>query len=391
MKSYIDAQGLHLETMSEIIDDLETKFKTIYGTDINLDPNSPDGQMIAIFAQAKTDILDLINQVYTSFDPDQAIGVSLDQRAAINGVQRTGATYTVISVSITASEPALTIYGLDTAVGEPFTVADANGNNFQLLETIVLSVGANTLQFRSSVSGAVASNPITQVVTIIRAIDLTTNPQTPTVIALGQNEQTDPQVRATRQAAVAKASIGFLPGTTGALKLIDGVTDARVYENATSTIDSNGVPAHAMWAIVDGGTSANIADLIYIKRNAGCGMKGSVNVPILQVNGTTFNVLFDRPVYEDLYLNISVTSMDVAHSVDPTYLANQILSNFVYKIYEAADISAVTAFIKGLDALAVVVDAGFSVDDTTWHSYIYPSSVQNRFVLSLGRIVITVV
>lgn len=56
--NYVSSTGLTLQTLAEIVTELETGFKAIYGVDINLDANSPDGQMINLFAQAKLDILD---------------------------------------------------------------------------------------------------------------------------------------------------------------------------------------------------------------------------------------------------------------------------------------------------------------------------------------------
>jgi uncharacterized phage protein gp47/JayE len=69
-----DTTGLTVSTLSEIRADLEAKLKAIYGNDINIDPDSPDGQLINIFAQAGIDLREIILQINSSFDPDQAAG-----------------------------------------------------------------------------------------------------------------------------------------------------------------------------------------------------------------------------------------------------------------------------------------------------------------------------
>ena len=81
--------------MLPVVSSETAALKSIYGADINTDPSTPDGQVINIRAQAAVDNLDLLAQINAMFDPDQAIGVLLDQRCAINGVKRKGGTFTL--------------------------------------------------------------------------------------------------------------------------------------------------------------------------------------------------------------------------------------------------------------------------------------------------------
>lgn len=388
--NYVDENGLHVETLQEIIDSLEESFQTIYGSDVNLEPNSPDAQMIAIFAQAKVDTLDALSQVYSSFNPDTAVGSALDQRCAINGVIRRGATYTRTYVTVTASSP-VTIYGLDTQPTNPFTVADTTGNKFDLENTTTLSVGSNVLTFRAKESGLVATTigTITTIVTITLGVSSVSNASS--AIITGAEEETDSELRLRRQASVSLPSQGFLEGLTGSIKAIDDVSDAIVYENTTDTTDGNGVPPHSIWAIIDGGTDEDIADVIYQKRNAGCGMKGDETVYITQVNGTTFPVLFDRPLYDDLYISLTVTSIDPAHTIDDEYLKAQIYEGIVYTIYQPADFTAITTLVKQLDPLAVVTAGGVSDHAGDYEGFLYPGTIQTRWLISTTNISITVV
>ena len=58
--SFIDQNGLTIDSLQEIITFLEDGYREIYGNDIILDSNTPDGQLINIQAQFYRDILDLI-------------------------------------------------------------------------------------------------------------------------------------------------------------------------------------------------------------------------------------------------------------------------------------------------------------------------------------------
>lgn len=389
MSNFVDTTGLNTESLTDIVTQLENGMKAIYGTDINVDPNSPDGQMINLFAQAKVDLLECIAQVYASFDPDQASGAVLDQRLSINGVKRRGSTFTRTNVTVT-TDRALTLLGKDTSVA-PFTIADGSGTQFVLEQTATLTTGANTLVFAAANSGAVQTlpNTLTTIVTITLGVLSVNNPASP--ITQGVDEETDAQVKIRRRQSIALPSLGALTATQAALFAVSGVSDAVVYENVTSVTDANGVPAHSIWAIVDGGTNAAVAQAIYNKRNAGCGMKGSVQVTITQANSVPFVVKFDRPVYEDLYIALTITSKDVNHTIDDEYLKQKIFEGIVLKIYEPADYTAITTLVKQLDPLAVVTAGGVSKTAGSYVGYIYPSTIQKRFILSTTRIAITVV
>ena len=74
MTDVVDSNGLQVSSNAELVSQLTTSFQSIYGNDINVDQNSPDGQMINIFAQGGTDIRELLVQLYNSFDPDICSG-----------------------------------------------------------------------------------------------------------------------------------------------------------------------------------------------------------------------------------------------------------------------------------------------------------------------------
>ena len=55
--SILDANGLTIDSLEEIITALEDGYKVIYGNDINVASNTPDGQQINISAQNIFDLL----------------------------------------------------------------------------------------------------------------------------------------------------------------------------------------------------------------------------------------------------------------------------------------------------------------------------------------------
>jgi hypothetical protein len=79
----------------------------------------------------------------------------------------------------------------------------------------------------------------------------------------------------------------------------------------------------------------------------------------------------------------------VNHSIDAEYLKQAIFDEIQYSIYEPADYTAITTLVKTKDPLAVVTTGGVSVTAGDYEGFIYPTSIQHKFVISKARIEIT--
>lgn len=384
----IGINGLQIQTLTDIVAGLSAGLQAIYGPDINLDPNSPDGNMVHLYAQGKLDVLEMGEQIYTSFDPDQAQGAALDARCAINGVIRKGGTLTTQNVSVTLSGAGV-LAGIDTSPNHPFTVADNVGNQYQLLATIVApSAGTYTGLFQSVAAGPVSSLPgtITTIISIFPGVTSCTNAAG--YVTLGNGQESDSSLRIRRANSVSLPSKGYLQGLVGALLDVDGVTNAEVLENVGSSTDGNGVPGHSIWAIVSTGPSnlsivePDVANAIYVKRNAGCGMKGSVVVPVTQLDSNVINIQFDFATKENLWFRATIAA--ITGTVDLSYLTAQVLAEFgqSYNIGQAADSSSIVAFLKSIAPNASISAEGVSTDGASYGSLVTPTGKNYQFQIS---------
>lgn len=367
MPNQINSSGLTTKTLEEVVSDITSSLQTIYGSDINTSSDTPDGQLINIFAQAIVDNLDLLTQVYNAFDPDNAIGVTLDQRVAINGIQRLGGTYSRTNITIVVDR-ACSLPGLDLAIDDPdgtgYTVADNAGNQWILEATqSPATAGTYVYSFRSKLSGAVetTTNTINIPVTIVLGVVSVNNPTI--AISTGINQETDSELRLRRQMSVSLSSQGYLAGMLAALKNINGLTDAYIYENTTSSTNVDGVPAHSIWVITKGGASSDIAQAIYQKRNAGCGMYGSQSYTITQVDGSPFIINWDEVVSETLYINFTASSINGVDPINTTLIKNGIVNNLTPDVYETVNVNQLATIVQSIDSNCLVTSAGFSLQD----------------------------
>lgn len=390
MPNVLGPEGLQTSTMQELVDYFTSQYQQIYGPDINLSSDTPDGQMMMIFIQSILDLEDLLTQIYNQFDPDNAIGKVLDQRVAINGIQRQAGTYTVTNITLVTSQ-ALNLYGVDQETQEIYTIQDNAGNKWNLIETVSIpSSGTYVLAFQAERPGQVLSTPntITTPVTVVLGVTSVNNPTT--YSSLGINEETDYALKIRRQKSVALSSQGYLEGLLAALENIPGMVSAFVYENDTGSTDGDGIPSHSIWVIVSGTASAAaIANAIYTKRNAGCGMKGDQTFNIVQADGTNFTIRWDDVESEALFIKFTATSLDGVNPPNITAIKDGLTTLFSPGVAEQVNINDLATVVQQIDNNTLVTNAGFST--TLGGSYtptLTPTAKNKQFAVTSQNIII---
>lgn len=391
MPNSIGPTGLTVATQAELVAQYTTAFQTIYGTDIDLDSDTPDGQLINLFIQSVLDLEDLLVQINNMFDPDNAIGVILDQRVAINGIQRQEGTFSVTNVELVVTQ-SLNLNGIDQSLLPAYTVADNAGNQWQLQATQTgLTPGVYTFAFQAVDPGLVQSlpNTITIQVTIVLGISGINNPSTQTTI--GVNEETDAALKIRRQKSVSLSSQGYLSGLLAALDNISGVTSAFVYENDTASTDVNGIPSHSIWVITAGtGAPADIAQAIYTKRNAGCGMFGAQSYAITQVDGSVFLVFWDDVVSQNLYIQFTATSINGVNPPNIAGILSGLPSIFKPAVNAEVNINGLGTAVQAIDPNTLVTNAGFSLSSSgPFTNTLSPSTKNRQFNVVQANIIIT--
>ena len=395
MPNSLSASGLTVATQSELNALLILGYQAIYGADIDTDPETPDGQQIGLTTQIALDLEDLLVQINNSFDPDNAIGVLLDQRCAINGVQRQAGSYSVTNITLINSQ-SVNLYGLDQSAQPVYTISDNAGNQWQLQTTqLGLSSGTHTLSFQAANPGAVQAipNTITNFVTVVLGVTSVNNPTGLTT--LGTNEESDFALRIRRQKSVSLSSQGYLAGLEAALLNIPGVTFALVDENNTGTTNGDGVPGHSIWVIVAGsGAAADIANAIYTKRNAGCGIynsgdSGAQSYVITQVDGSTFTVYWDDVIEIPLFIQFTAQSLNKINPPNIAAIQSGLNALFIPGVSSEVNINQLATYVQAIDPNTLVTSAGFSLSaGGSYTNTLTPAAKNNQFQILSSDIII---
>lgn len=155
-------------------------------------------------------------------------------------------------------------------------------------------------------------NSIDTILTPILGWDSVTNP---VAASVGENEETDEELRTRFRNGKFEKATNTLDSIYSALINLDNVDEVVIYENDTSSVDANGVPAHSFLPIVSGALSTDIAQAIWDNKPIGILSYGNTTVVINDLQGFPHNVSFSRPNPVVIYITIDITT-------DSTYPAN---------------------------------------------------------------------
>ncbi|MFD0965254.1 baseplate J/gp47 family protein [Seminibacterium arietis] len=322
-------RGIVIERLDSILERFEQGFKRIYGQSINIDPDTPDGQMIGILGQIKVDLEELSEDVYKQLDPDLATGAWLEQRVAYAGLIRRKASYSYLRSVILTGDPHAEINSL--------IVSDNNKVRWILDQKVTLNEsGAARADFRSEELGAFSLNAHTQLT--IETITLGLNSVTTSVDAeIGIEEETDSQLRQRFFKSRARGAINSAEAIEGEISDLLDVKQVIVLENNTSQVDSAQVQPHSINVIVEGGNEADIAKVIYKNKGAGIGLQGNSSVNLM-INGKQRIIKFDKATPTDIHVSMILVRYEDFTEIDKDEV-KRMLSNVKFKIGEDVSLS----------------------------------------------------
>ena len=300
--------GIQIERLNEIVARFEDGFRQIYGQNIDLSPNSPDGQMVGLLAQMKMDIEELAENVYRQLDPDVATGAWLDQRVAYAGLIRRAASYSYLRSVILTGEPLTHLYA-------GIVVSDPHKVRWVLTADVQLdSNGSARADFRSEELGAF--NLIKNTNLTIETVTLgLTSATTFENAEIGEEEETDLQLRERFFISRTKNAQNSADAIQSKIAALPDVRQVKVLENNTKQRDKYGVEPNSLNIIVDGGADEQIAHVIYENKGAGVGLQGATETT-LTVNGERRALRFDRAVPVDVQVSMRCVRYEDFTEVD---------------------------------------------------------------------------
>lgn len=314
--------GITAPSYAEILAYLQSQYRSIYGADVYLEPDSQDGQFLAVQALAISDANAAIIAAYLSYSPSTAQGAGLSNNVKINGISRAIPTNSQVDLVIIGQAGTIITSGI---------VEDQNSNKWALPATVTIPpAGTITVTAACTALGAVSAglNQVNKIVTATRGWQSVTNPS---AASMGSPVETDPALRAKQKTSTALPSRTVLEGTIGAVANVPGVTRYVAYDNDTSVTDANGIPANHLAMVVEGGDVTAIALAIAAKKGPGGGTFGTTSATVPNVYGMPITIGFFRPTYRAITGAMSLKAL-AGYTTAIGAAAQQAVSDYVNQV-----------------------------------------------------------
>ncbi|MFM0044133.1 baseplate J/gp47 family protein [Paraburkholderia sediminicola] len=281
----ISSTGISAPSYNDILSSLTASFQSIYGSDIYIDPDSQDGQWLAVLAQMVNDGNQADVTTYNGYSPTFAQGAALSSQVKINGIRRD------VSSNSTA------VVDIGGQAGTPINngvVADQNSNLWMLPASVTIPIsGTIAVTATAMVPGTITAiaGAINQINTPTRGWQTVSNPA---AAVPGAPVESDAALRQRQAISTSLSAQTPLQAIISNVANTPGIGRNAIYQNDTSVTDSNGIPDHSIAVVVEAGDIVTIAQAIAAKKSPGTGTYGTTDETVFDPSGVPITIkLFD--------------------------------------------------------------------------------------------------
>lgn len=214
-------------------------------------------------------------------------------------------------------------------------VSDANGNIYACTAAGTIPTGGSiSLQFACAVYGPTAVPATVSIYQTVVGWDTATI----TGGTVGSNVESRADFEYRRRNSVALNGKGSLPSIYANVFAVSGVLDVYVAENTTNapiTVGSSNysLAPHSIYVAAVGGTAANIAQAIWLKKDVGADYNGNTSVVVTDTSGynipyPTYTVKYQVPASLPILFAVQIANNSALPSNIVALVQNAIISAF---------------------------------------------------------------
>lgn len=386
MALQFDNNGLQIDTFGDLFQTLSDAYKVIYGQDIDLDQESPDGQRVAIEAQARTDIEAALQWLYSQMDPDFNTGDMQQVIAKLHGLYLRPGSRSQRDLMVTTDRPVLLYNG--------YKIRDQANQVWFVRADVTVPAGTTAVTFFAQNFGKVTgliTDTFTQLTPELGVLDIFSN----AAVVVGRDEETPEEFRQRRNRSLENPATGSTGAIFAKVAQLPGVTDLNIDENDTKIDDVvTGIPANSIWLVVEGGAISEIVEVMVKQKGGGTGTKGSITgrytETLVRPDGTTIQIAhdmqLDRPIYKPLHIQLTAKRKVTNDPIDTDTLKAALAARVMHI---GEDIDANEFYADGYSVARVnfvLTDMKISADGITYTDAELSPGFQGKFTLGVANI-----
>lgn len=380
--------GLEIDTFRDLFQTLSDAYKGIYGQDIDLNQESPDGQRVAIEAQARTDIEASLQWLYSQMDPDFNTGDMQQIIAKLHGLYLRPGSRSQRDLNVATDRPVFLYSG--------YKIRDQSNQVWFVRQNVTIPAGTTTVTFFAQDFGKVTgliADTFTQLTPELGVLSITAD----AVAVVGRDEEAPEDFRQRRNRSLENPATGSTGAIFAKVAQLPGVTDLNIGENDTKVDNPvTGIPANSIWLVVEGGAVSDIVEVMIKQKGGGTGVKGEVTgryiETLVRPDGSTLSIAhdmqFDRPIYIPLHISLTARRKVTNDPVDVETL-KQALANRIMHIGE--DVEANELYADGYGVARVnyvLTNMKISADGIVFTDAELSPGFQGKFTLDVANIVV---
>lgn len=293
--------GYERPTFEDILTNLESKARELFGEDIETNEQTPLGKFLRIIAYDRAEEEEEKELIFYSRYPNTASGVNLDRLCPLVGISRNPATPSQYELTVTGTAGYTVPYGFEVST-------DSGIIFYNTLDTVIGEDGTIKITVECTESGDIGNvtpSEITQIVNPDADIDSISGAS---LVTVGIDEESDFELR--NRFVQASAGLGSCNETAleSALIRVPTVTSSNVIVNETDETDSGGRPPHSFTCFITGGIGyeKEIAETIFDKKPVGIRTYGTQSYTLTDESGAEHTIYFSRTTNVNIYVKLSV-------------------------------------------------------------------------------------
>lgn len=352
--------GIIVPDTADIKETVQNEYKEALGADLSLEDSTPQGRLIDVETDARTEIIENNVFISNSINFNLAFGIILDAWGANFDLYRSSAKSSIVMATITG------VAG--TVISAGSQASTQAGDIFYLENQVTIPTSGTINATFLSLEKAAIPCPVGSLTKIIDGTLGWETINNSTAAILGNSREGDESFKQQFYGSGLFSGMSLIEDYDNAIKNVENVISCYVRDNGTNAAvvyDGVTIAAHSVYACVDGGDNTEIATALFQRKSGGCNWTAiagqSVTVDVVDPTyGDLYQVIFNRPDEISIYAGITLSAGTSTES-DLVTAVQTAVTNYINSLKIGEDVNllslaaAIAAAVPGISLTSLTI------------------------------------